>query len=103
MSGETRQNRQQTTAVKHRPKQIATVTPKKPPEILSDLRPKQTATIIPKKPPEIRPDLSKPIEVKEEMEVVVKGKKCMLAVDPDTGRLTAYPILPPEGKSYSAT
>ena len=52
----------------------------------------------PKKTGEIRPDLSKPIEVQDKMEVVVKGKKCMLAVDPDTGKLTAYPILPPEGK-----
>ena len=52
----------------------------------------------PKKTAEIRPDLSKPIEVQDKMEVVVKGKKCMLAVDPDTGKLTAYPILPPEGK-----
>ena len=57
----------------------------------------QNALLMPKKPPEIRPDLSKPIEVKEEMQVVVNGKKCMLAVDPDTGKLTAYPILPPEG------
>ena len=62
-----------------------------------DVKIKSAPVVTPKKPAEIRPDLSKPIEVKEEMEVVLNGKRCMLAVDPDTGKLTAYPLLPPEG------
>ena len=62
-----------------------------------DVKIKSAPVVTPKKPAEIRPDLSKPIEVKEEMEVVLNGKRCMLAVDPGTGKLTAYPLLPPEG------
>lgn len=50
---------------------------------------------------EKRPDLTKPIEVTDHMEVVVNGKKCLLKVNPDTGQLCAYPLIP-TGK-YSQT
>lgn len=50
---------------------------------------------------EKKPDLTKPIEVTDHMEVVVNGKKCLLKVNPDTGQLCAYPLIP-TGK-YSQT
>ncbi|XP_052260585.1 uncharacterized protein LOC127864763 isoform X2 [Dreissena polymorpha] len=42
---------------------------------------------------EKHPDLSRPIEVTDHMEVMVKGKKCLLKVNPDTGQLCAYPLI----------
>ncbi|KAK3595055.1 hypothetical protein CHS0354_002341 [Potamilus streckersoni] len=45
-----------------------------------------------------KPDLSKPIQVDDQTEVIINGKKCILKVDPDTGQLCAYPLLPPAGK-----
>lgn len=50
---------------------------------------------------EKKPDLTSPIEVTDHMEVMVKGKKCLLKVNPDTGQLCAYPlILPGEYSTY---
>lgn len=43
-------------------------------------------------------DLSKPIAVTTHTEVVINGKKCALMVNPGTGELCAYPLLPPPGK-----
>jgi len=45
-------------------------------------------------------DLSCPIEVTDHMEVMVKGKRCMLKMNPDTGQLCAYPLVLP-GKTIS--
>ncbi|XP_052807532.1 uncharacterized protein LOC128236602 isoform X2 [Mya arenaria] len=45
-----------------------------------------------------QPDLSHPIEVTDHMEVMVKGRKCMLKVNPDTGQLCAYPLITPGKK-----
>lgn len=43
-------------------------------------------------------DLSKPIEVTDSTEIIIKGKKCVLMPNPDTGQLCAYPVVPPLGK-----
>lgn len=40
-----------------------------------------------------KPDMSSPIEVTDHMEVMVKGKKCLLKVNPETGQLCAYPLI----------
>ncbi|KAL3883735.1 hypothetical protein ACJMK2_029970 [Sinanodonta woodiana] len=45
-----------------------------------------------------KPDLSKPIQVDDHTEVIINGKKCILKVNPDSGQLCAYPLLPPAGK-----
>ena len=42
-------------------------------------------------------DLSKPIEVTDSTEIIIKGKKCVLMPNPDTGQLCAYPVVPPLG------
>lgn len=56
----------------------------------SSLKPKQDKVKLEKKP-----DLTKPIEVTDHMEVMVKGKKCLLQVNPETGQLCAYPLIMP--------
>lgn len=48
--------------------------------------------------PSRKPDLSCPIAVTESTEVVINGKKCVMMMNPETGQMCAYPLLPPEGK-----
>lgn len=43
-------------------------------------------------------DLSKPIAVTDTTEIIIKGKKCVLMPNPDTGQLCAYPVVPPQSK-----
>ena len=48
--------------------------------------------------PSRKPDLTCPIAVTESTEVVINGKKCVMMMNPETGQMCAYPLLPPEGK-----
>lgn len=38
-------------------------------------------------------DLSKPINITDSTEIMIKGKKCVLMPHPDTGQLCAYPVV----------
>jgi len=47
------------------------------------------------KPQRPIPDLSSPIELESETIVTINSKKCVLKIDPETGKLRAYPLKPP--------
>lgn len=49
-------------------------------------------------PPSRKPDLTSPIPVTESTEVTINGKKCVMMLNPDSGLMCAYPLLPPEGR-----
>ncbi|XP_064612166.1 uncharacterized protein LOC135476165 [Liolophura sinensis] len=52
----------------------------------------------PPPPPDKKPDYSEPIEIKENMEIFVGSRKCIVLPNPDTGKLCAYPLIPIGGK-----
>lgn len=47
-------------------------------------------------------DLSKPIDITDSTEIMIKGKKCVLMPHPETGQLCAYPVVSNtnQGKIY---
>lgn len=50
--------------------------------------------------PDKKPDYSEPIEIKENMEISVGSRKCIILPNPDTGQLCAYPLIPIGGKVF---